>query len=268
VVYDKRTLMTEDRTEETRTLDSKNLLLTTFTLWRIKDAIKFHENFPGNAKDSIESAEDKLRTTIITHKHAVVGKRLMNEFRSTDPKVRKLREIEQEIKELVARDARNEYGIEVIDFGIKKLGLPQQVTSEIFDAMKSKENRKADRYNSEGEALANSIVADAKAARERILAEARRKVAAIETEAQREVGEYYKEFDEYPQLRIFLDKLRTSAQALRERSTIILETREPPFDIFEPEARRNVRPEHPATEQPLLEDEQASRRVIKPDLMD
>jgi regulator of protease activity HflC (stomatin/prohibitin superfamily) len=134
--------------------------------------------------------------------------------------------------------------------------------------MKSKENRKAERYNSEGGATARRIVGDAEAAKERILAEARRKVAAIETEAQRVVGEYYKEFDEYPDLRIFLDKLRTTQRALRDRSTIILESREPPFDVFEPETRRMVRPEHPSTEQPLPEDEQASRQVIKPDLMD
>jgi membrane protease subunit HflC len=268
VVYDKRTQILEDRTEETRTFDSKNLLLTTFTFWRIEDPIKFHQNFPGNEKDSVKSAEDKLRTTIITHKHAVVGKRRMNEFISTDPRERKLREIEQEIKELVARDARNEYGVQVIDFGIKRLGLPQQVTSRIFDAMKAKENEKAERYNSEGGATASQIVAEAGAAEGRILAEARRKVAAIETEAQRVVGEYYRQFDEYPQLRIFLDKLRTSAQALKNRSTIILESRESPFDVFEPEARRNVRPERPPTEQPLPEDEQASRQVIKPDLMD
>ncbi|UCF35198.1 MAG: hypothetical protein JSV78_07810 [Phycisphaerales bacterium] len=268
VVYDKRTQILEDRTEETRTFDSKNLLLTTFTLWRIEDPMKFHENFPGNEKDSVKIAEDKLRTTIIASKHAVVGKRKMNEFISTDPRERKLREIEQEIKELVARDARNQYAVQVIDFGIKKLGLPQQVTSTIFESMKSNETKKAEVYYAEGQAEAEAIVADAKAAKQRILAEAQRKVAAIETEAQRVVGEYYRQFDEYPQLRIFLDKLRTSTQALRDRSTIILESRESPFDVFEPEVRRNVRPERPPTEQPLLEDEQASRQVIKPDLMD
>jgi membrane protease subunit HflC len=268
VVYDKRIQILEDRTEETRTLDSKNILLTTFTLWRIVDAVKFHQNFPGNEKESVQNAEDKLRTTIITHKHAIVGKRTMNEFISTNPGERKLQDIEAEIKALVARDALNEYGIEVIDFGIKKLGLPQQVTSTIFESMKANETRKAERYNSEGQAVAKGIVADAEAAKRRILAEAQRKVAAIETEAQSVVGEYYKEFEQYPQLRIFLDKLRTTREALGERSTIILESRQTPFDVFEPEARQKVRPEQPPAEEALVEEEQGSRKAIEPDLMD
>ena len=51
VVYDKRMRILEDRTEETRTVDGKNLLITTFTLWRIKDPSTFHTNFPGGVED-------------------------------------------------------------------------------------------------------------------------------------------------------------------------------------------------------------------------
>jgi membrane protease subunit HflC len=237
VLYDGRVRILEDRTEETRTEKGSNLILTTFTLWRIADPLTFHERFPEE-----EDGEDKLRTTIVTHKHAVVGNHTLNEFISTNPAERKLREIEREIMDLVARDARNEYGIELVDFGIKKLGLPKQTTTSIFDNMKSNEEKKATRYNTEGQATANAILAEANAAKERILAEALRKVGAIEAEAQHKVGEYYEEFDEYPELRIFLDKLRTAAMALQQRSTIILRSDEEPFDVFDPEARRAVRP--------------------------
>ena len=101
VLYDKRIRVLEDRTEETRTVDGKNLLLTTFTLWRIADPSKFHTNFP----DGIEEGEKKLRTTVVTHKHAVTGQRTFSEFVSTDSNKRKVREIEDEIRVAVARDA-------------------------------------------------------------------------------------------------------------------------------------------------------------------
>ena len=81
VVYDRRIRILEDRTEETRTIDGKNLLLTTFTLWRITDPVKFHTNFPV----SVEDGEKKLRTTIITNKHAVTGRHEFSDFVSTDP---------------------------------------------------------------------------------------------------------------------------------------------------------------------------------------
>lgn len=236
VVYDKRIRILEDRTEETRTIDGRNLLLTTFTLWRIQDPAKFHTNFPMG----VEDGEKKLRTTIVTQKHAVTGRRHFSDFVSTDPAKRKIRQIEREIKEAVAKDSAEQYGIEVVDFGIKKLGLPQSVTTAIFESMRSHEEAKAGRYTAEGVATAAKILADARAAEERIMAEVDRKVAQIHTEAERVVSEYYKEFDEHPELRIFLDALRTAKKALQERTTLILTDTESPWDVFNQEARARV----------------------------
>lgn len=238
VVYDKRIRTLEDKTEETRTMDGKNLLLTTFTLWRIIDPSKFHTNFPGGEADG----ERKLRTTIVTKRQAVTGNHSFDELVTTDPQRRKLREIEKEIEFAVARDASEEYGIEIVGFGIKKLGLPQSVTGTIFSSMKAHEQAKAARYIAEGDARANDILAEASAAQSRILAAAEEKVGTIRAEAERVVGDYYKEFNKHPELRIFLDKLRTVAEALRERTTLILNSSEPPWDVFDATARSRVVP--------------------------
>ncbi len=236
VVYDKRVRVMEDRTEETRTVDGKNLLLTTFTLWKIKDPSTFHENFPGG----VEDGEKKLRTTVITAKHAVTGRREFSDFVSTDPSQRKIREIELDMKDVVAQDAIAQWGIEVVDFGIKKLGLPQSVTTAIFESMKSHEQAKAERYAAEGEATAAKILADARAMKTRITSEAIRKASEIETEAEMIVSEYYKEFQEHSELRIFLDTLRTVREALRTRTTLVLTDEQFPWNIFDEEARRAV----------------------------
>ena len=241
VVFDKRLRILEDRTEETRTAEGKNLLVTSFTLWRIKDPNKFDTSFPGGVDDG----EQKLRTTVVTHKHAVIGKHELNDFISTDPRQRKLREIEQDIQSAVAEDASAEYGIEVVDFGIKKLGLPQAITTSIFSAMKENEERRAAIYIAEGDAQAEGIVANAKATEGRIMAAAREKVAQVEAEAQQKVSEYYKEFDRHPELRIFLDKLGTIAKALQERTTLILDDEESPWDVFDEAARARVPLEGP-----------------------
>lgn len=238
VIYDKRIRTLEDRTEETRTIDGKNILLTTFTLWRIADPSKFHTNFP----ESVRDGESKLRTTVMTHKQAVVGQRAFEAFVSTDPGIRKLREIEKEIETRVSKDVTDDLGIEVVGFGIKKLGLPQSVTSAIFDSMKAREKKKADGYISEGDARATQIQAQAKATEARILAAAMGKVREIEAEAEERVSEYYKEFNKHPQLRIFLDKLRTVRAAFSQRTTLILDMEKPPFDVFSGEARNKVRP--------------------------
>ena len=232
VVYDKRTRILEDRTEETRTVDGKNLVATTYTLWRIVDPARFHTNFPGG----VEDGERKLRTTVQAYKHAVIGQRRLEEFISTQPQVRKLRDIEQEIAAAVARDARGQYGIDIVGFGIKKLGLPEAVTTAIFESMKSNEQKKAARYEAQAEAQASAILADARAAESRILSAAEKKVQAIRTEAERIVSDYYKEFQEHPELRIFLDTLNTVAEALRHRTTLVISTKEPPWDVLDESA--------------------------------
>jgi membrane protease subunit HflC len=236
VVYDKRLQLMEDRTEETRTVDGKHLLVTTFTAWRIVDPAKFHTNFPAG----VEDGERKLRTTIVTQKHAVIGNHEFIEFVSTDPERRKLREIEQEIQAAVTKDTIAEFGMEVVDFGIKKLGLPQAVTTTIFTAMKQNEQKKASRYVAEGEARASDIIASAKAAEDRIRAAAHKKSEEIKADAQEVVSKYYEEFKSHPELRIFLDKLRTDREALQERTTLILTTAKSPFDIFDEEQRKLI----------------------------
>ncbi|MEK6798511.1 MAG: SPFH domain-containing protein [Planctomycetota bacterium] len=243
VVYDKRIRSLEDRTEETRTVDGKNVVLTTFTLWKIADPGRFHTNFPAGEEDG----ERKLRTSVVTHKHAVVGRHTFDEFVSTDPEKRKLHGIEEEMERAVAADVTSELGIEIVGFGIKKLGLPQSVTSAIFDSMKSRELAKSARYLAEGDARANQIQAEAKAIEARIMSAAARKVSEIETEAEKVVSAYYQEFAQHPELRIFLDTLQTVAQALHERTTLILDTTKAPWDVFDEEARNRVRPSAPST---------------------
>lgn len=242
VRYDRRMRLLEDRTEETRTVDNKNVIVTTFTLWRIGDrpgdALKFHTNFP----EGVEDGEKKLRTTIITKKHAIIGQHAFDEFVSTEPDTRKLDEIEQEIRADITKSVREDFGVEIIDFGIKKLALPQSVTTTIFSSMKQREETRAARYESEGNARARDIEATARATEQRIMAAAREKVAEIESEANRIVGEYYKEFDEYPNLRIFLDNLRMLERALGERSTIILDSTHEPWNIVHQEERAKIKP--------------------------
>lgn len=239
-LYDKRIRILSDRTEETRTQDGKNILLTTYTLWRLKpsEAPKFHRNFP----DGVESGENRLRSSIVTRKHEVVGNRTMPEFISINPEERKLRDIELQIMALVKQDVEEEYGIELLDFGIKKLALPQAATTDVFAKMKEHEQAKSTRYSSEGQAEAARILGEADAVEKRILAAANKKANEIENEANRVVSELQKEFAKHTELRMFLDALRANVQTFRTRSTLILNTAHSPFDLWAADGRKKFLP--------------------------
>ena len=232
VKYDTRIRILEDTVEETPTTDSKNVTITTFTGWVIADPYRFH-----TAYRDLEEGTNALRTKVRAHKKAVVGQHTFDEFVSTDPKTRKLREIEQEMRDLVAKEAMEGFGVEVTIFGIKRLGLPEAVTKQIFETMKTTEQNKADNYEAEGRAKAEEIVARAKAARNRILAVAQRRADRIRSDALAKVGEIYEQFAAHPELRIFLDQLRALEEILKQRTTMILTTENVPVNLFDAEKR-------------------------------
>lgn len=232
IKYDNRLRVLVDRSEEIRTADSKNIILTIFAVWRIADPYYFLKSYPDE-----RDGEKALRTKIRAHKMAVAGKHMFSEFVSTDPQERRLRQIEQEMMVLVSAEAREEFGVELESFGIKQLVLPEDVTQSVFKAMKELEENKAKNYEAEGEAKAAEILADARAKQQRILALAKRKVDSIHSEAQREVSEIYESFAQHQDLRIFLDKLEALERVLKERTTLILDTEFQPVDLFDDEKR-------------------------------
>jgi modulator of FtsH protease HflC len=225
--FDTRIRILEDTIEETPTRDSKNLVVTTFTGWTIDDPYKF-----ALAYRTPKDAEETLRAKIRSNKKAVVGKHDFSEFISTDPAERRLPEIESEMRAGFAREALDQFGVKTHIFGIKRLGLPEAVTKDIFENMKKMEENKAANYKTEGEAKAAEIVAEATAARERIMAVAQRKADEVRNEGQRRVGEIYRAFTEHQDLRMFLDKLKALEELCKERATLILDTQMAPTDLF------------------------------------
>ncbi|MFH0983312.1 MAG: SPFH domain-containing protein [Planctomycetota bacterium] len=225
--FDTRIRLLEDTIEETPTRDSKNLVVTTFTGWTIDDPYKFHIRY-----QDVKAGEEALRAKIRSHKKAVVGKHDFAEFISTDPQERRLHEIEDEMHAAFAREASEQFGVKTHIFGIKRLGLPEAVTKDIFDNMKKLEENKAENYRTEGEAKAKQLVSEARAARERIMAVALRKADEIRSSGQRRQGEIYAAFTEHQDLRIFLDKLKALEELCRERITLILDTEMAPTDLF------------------------------------
>lgn len=232
VKYDTRLRLLEGRIEEAPTLDSKQIIVTTFATWRIVDPYKFHTRC-----NKIESGEDALRTRIRSLKKAIIGKHNFSDFVSTKASDRKLQQIEREMMDAIATDANEEFGIDICLFGIKQLALPANVTQAVFTTMKKTQEVKADKYRSEGDAEGTRIKAAAQAKRDRILAVVERKVARIESEGLAEVGEIYKMFKEHEELRIFLDHLRSLESIIRNRTEIFLDTDIQPFNLWNDETR-------------------------------
>jgi modulator of FtsH protease HflC len=227
--FDKRTQNFEDEFEETLTGDSYNLLAMVYVGWTVADVELFFRSFP---QATPRAAEPALRGLIRSAKNAVVGKHKFADFISTDAKQLKFVEIEKEILDHVKQEALQKYGIGIDFLGIKKLGLPEPVTQKVFDRMTAERQREVDRLKAQGEAEAMRIRSAADRDRDKILAGAEREASAIRSEGDAEAAKSFEVFKDHPELAVFLLKLNALEASLKDRSTLILDERTPPFDLL------------------------------------
>ncbi|HTI97519.1 MAG TPA: protease modulator HflC [Dongiaceae bacterium] len=231
--FDKRIQDFDGKFEETLTQDHYPILISVYAGWVISDATLFRNRFDG----SVARAETQLESLIFSEKKEVVGNQPFSHFISTDAKELKFTEIEQQILAKVQPLARANYGIDVQFLGIKRLGLPEAITQNVFDRMKAERQRVVQVRQAEGENQARDIRSDADLTRTRILAGADARVKEIQGQAEAEVSASLKVFEENPELAIFLLKVDALGAAAKEHSTLILDQRTPPFDLLDGAAK-------------------------------
>ncbi len=223
--------------EETYTADSKNLIIGLYAVYKIADPAKLYRSV-----GTVSNAEDKLNNLIRNFKNAVVGSYKFSEFVNTDPAKMKLSDIGNKILEGVKPKALADYGLEVKDIGIKSLLIPEATSNEVFERMKAERGIVASIYRSEGEKIAKQITDEADNKKKEKIAEAEAQAKKIRAEGDAKAAAYYSVFKEDPSLADFLRKLDTLKKIMPKKTTLILSTKYPPFDLLnmEPETFKNV----------------------------
>jgi len=197
--------------------------------WRVADARKFLERFGGG---NVQAAEENIEHLVRQNKNGVIGKHPFGDLISVNPQDLKFDVIEKEMLEAIKKQAEEDYGITVSLLGIKQIGLPESVTAKVFERMKAERQRLVTQFNAEGSAEADKIKAAADLKRNELLAEAEAKATQIRGQAEAEAAKSFAVFEQNPDLAIFILKLRTMEQSLRERTTLILDQQTPPFDML------------------------------------
>jgi len=228
ITTDKRVRILEDTTEETQTRDGINVIVATYTCWKVADPMRFHI-----ASNTVDDAQSKLREMVRSKKKIVVARHDLSNFVSTDQTEFKFEQIEKEMLAEVSDIALGQYGIAVPEFGIRRLSFPESVSEQVLERMKKREEARAAKFLTEGKAEAQDIRAQASAISENILAVTNRLAENIEAQANQEVADYYKEFEKNVELRLFLDQLKVSQEVLRERTTLVLDTVMAPFGLID-----------------------------------
>ncbi len=214
--YDTRLRSFETEFRQAATRDQKTVILTAYATWRIDDARKFLE-----AVGSEDTADQKIRDMLENQVQLVLRDHDLDELVNTDVSKMKLAEMEDVIlqgassggdgtaaaKTGIQKPANEKYGIDVVSVGIKRLGLPESVTKDVFTRMKEDRQREISQYQAEGEAEATKIRVTAEEISSRILVRAEAYAKMIVGQGDAEAAKYYKVFEENLELSNFLKKI-------------------------------------------------------------
>ena len=228
--FDQRVQNFEDKFSENLTADSTLLQVSVYVGWRISDAKEFFPKFAGG---SVAAAQRQLETMLRSAKSAVIGKHNLSDFVNSDPSQLKFEAIENEIKASVQNElAAQNYGISIEFLGIKKLGLPENVTQTVFDRMKSERQKLINEALFKGEAEATKIKSAAERQAADVIANAQAAATRIEGEGVAEAAKTLSVFQQNPELAIFQLKLEALKSSMNQKTTLFFDETKPPFDIF------------------------------------
>jgi membrane protease subunit HflC len=225
---DARLRLFNSRFAETLTRDKKNIVLRTFVVWSVREPLIFLQ-----AVGDLASAEQRLDGLVTNAKNAVLGRYELVALASTDPARLKIAEIETDILTDVRTTARERFGLDVHQIGLKQLGLPPETVPFVFDQMRTERQQFAARYRAEGEREAAALRSQTDLEAARLRAEGTQKAAEIRARAEAQAARIYAEAQgRDPELYRFLRSLDSLKTLLGKRTTVILRTDAAPFTLL------------------------------------
>ncbi len=242
-IYDNRVRLLRTRDETQQTADQRQIVVGAFLTWRISDPLRFYTNFRGDAgpdpQQHYEAAEDKLEP-IFRSAMSEVSRFRMSELFATGEDSR-IGELERAILERLGsadveggRGKLDAFGIEVPLVGISSIEFPQEVTTQVFERMKSEREKLAADAEAEGEARAQAIRSSATDDAQRIMAFVGALAGEILARGETEAAQWLEVMDEEPQLAAFLERIDLMRRGFGKRVTLIFDTRMVGFELFDP----------------------------------
>jgi membrane protease subunit HflC len=181
VKFDRRILTLDTTPERYLTLEKKNVIVDAFIKWRISNVSNYYKTMSG---DETRAAE-RLSKVINDGLRAEFGKRTIQEAISGE-RSQIMSVITAQIEAQV-----KQFGIEVVDVRIKRIELPEEVSSSVYRRMEAERSRVAQELRSRGAEAAERIKADADRQKTVILAEAFRKAEQLRGDGDAQAAQIY-----------------------------------------------------------------------------
>lgn len=240
VSFDTRIRTLQRQATETKTRDEQNIIVTIYINWRISDAEVFYKRFrkdDDSAAGILFEAEDNLMKLMGDTK-LIFSEYNFSDLVTLDKEKFRLTHLESDreggmlylIRQAVS--ARGSYGVEILDVGIKQLGVPDSVTQPVFERMTTERQEQITKLVTEGESQANSIRSKAESEATQLRAQAEAKARDIKGKGDAKAAREYAKFMEYPKLALFLRKLETLRHTLGKQTTIVIDSGSAAYELL------------------------------------
>ncbi len=166
--YEKRVLSVDPDAEEVLLNDQKRIVVDSFARYRITDPLRFFQTV--RTEITFQNRFGNILTSTVKE---VVAQRALEDMLSENRNA-----IMENIRDSVAANTEG-FGIEVVDIRIGRSELPEAVSQNVYDRMRTEREREANLLRAEGEENARRIRATADRQQVEIVAEAQREAQVL-----------------------------------------------------------------------------------------
>lgn len=149
---DGRVLTLDSSAETYFTLEKKPLIVDSFAKWRIADVSRFYQATSFDERIGQRILQERVNEGLRNQ----ISRRDMHEVVSGE-RDKLMFDLTSDLDEVMRRDA----GIEVVDVRVKRIDLPAEVSSSVYERMNSEREIEARQYRAQGRELALGVRADA-----------------------------------------------------------------------------------------------------------
>ncbi len=194
------------------TRDKKNLLIDSYSMWRVSDPLKFLQT----VRDQ-RGARSRLDDIIYSELRVEMGTHDLIDI------ILKTREEIMAVVTQKASEKASEYGIEVVDVRTKRADLPPEIANSIFDRMRTERERIAKEYRSEGNEEATKIRAQTDKEKVILISKAYKQEKTLKGEGDGNAAKIYAEaFSQDPKFYEFIRSMQAYKNSLNTDTTIML----------------------------------------------
>ena len=212
--FDARVLTLDSGAETYYTLEKKPLIVDSFAKWRIIDVQNYYTASSGDESRANRVLQERVNEGL----RNAISRRDMHEVISGERD-----QLMQELTADLNRVMKEAVGVEVIDVRVKRIDLPTEVSTSVYDRMNSEREIEAKQYRAQGQELALGIRADAERQTVVIEAEAYREAEQVRGDGDaRSTSIYADAFNKDPEFYEFTRSINAYAKVFGDKSDMLV----------------------------------------------